>query len=133
MAKVVAAIVAVLVLIAVLGGFGLELYHQGAAQVQDRANLVTALAANQTQADALARLQADRAADAAQVSALVVKLQTISAEQTSQRAAFAKVTNHATPAEQALLGSHLPAAVVQLFPRSAGAAATGATGSPVHP
>lgn len=133
MAKIVAAIVAALVLILVLAGFGLELYHQGAAQVQDRANLATALAANQTQADALDQVKADRAADAAQVSALVVKLQTISAEQTSQRAAFAKVINHATPAEQAVLASRLPAAVVQLFPRSAGAAATGPSNTSDHP
>lgn len=128
-----AVIVAALLLVGSLGWLGYEVYALASQQAQDHADLGTALTANQTQAGALAQLQADRDADARRVADLVQTLQTISAVQASQRAAFAKVLTHATPAEMAVLNGHLPAAVVQLFPRSAGATATGASHPPDNP
>jgi len=117
-----AVILAALVLLGSLGYIGYRIEKVTADQVQTHADLKAAQDANHSQALALAAVVADRAADAKNMDALAHQLQAVSADQKSKRQAFAKVEAHATPAEKNLLDSKLPAATLQLFPKSAATA-----------
>ena len=124
-----AAILSALVLLGVLGFFGYELHKLTADSVQTHADLQTAQAANQTQAQALAKLQADDAYQALQMTAVTNQLQAISATQQTKRRAQAQVVANATPAEKDLLSSKLPAATLQLLK---GPAATAGSNTSNH-
>jgi len=95
--------------------------------------LTAARNANQSQALALAKIEADHAADQQQLAALADQLTLIESQRTTQRNTQAQVVAHATPAEQDLFNRKLPAATLQLFPRSTATVDPNASHSPVHP
>lgn len=128
-----AVLLAALLLVGILGFFGYELHSLTADSVQTHADLVAAKDANQSQANALATLEADRAADAAQLADLSGKLDAIGQAQQTKHRAFAKVVENATPAVKDLLSSKLPDAALQLFPRSTATDSANTSNKPINP
>lgn len=123
----------VLVLLGGVTVFEWQLHQAESAVAKASTDLKAARDANQAQAEALAALQADHAADLQQLAALDEQLRLVEAQRTTQRSTFAQVVAHATPAEQDLLNRKLPAATLQLFPRSTATVDRAANHSPDPP
>jgi hypothetical protein len=130
------ALALVLCVLVLLGGVSYiewQLHTAESAAATANTELKAAKEANQSQALALATLKADRAADQQQLAALADQLTLIEAQRNTARSTFAQVVVHATPADKDLLNRKLPAATLQLFPRSTVTVDPNASNPPVHP